>query len=78
MHGKHLIYNAPAGTLASWSILHRECAIENKKKIWLSYGPMMMMMMMMMMMIVVVMVVVPRGGFGGGATRHDGYRHYLK
>ena len=30
MHGTHLTYNAPAGTWASWSFLHRECAIEKK------------------------------------------------
>ena len=65
MHSTLLTYNAPAGTSAPWSFLHRECAIE--KAIWLSYGPMMMMI-----------VVMPDGGFGGGAMWHEGYHHYLK
>ena len=33
VHGTHLIYNASAGNWASWSFLHRECAIEKKNLI---------------------------------------------
>ena len=33
MHSKLLTYNAPAGTSAPWSFLHRECTIEKENLI---------------------------------------------
>ena len=62
MHGTHLTYNAPSETWASWSFLHRECAIEKKNLIvlWSDDDD------------------DDCCCDGGGATRHEGYHHYLK